>query len=172
MRRWPELTRPASRPASTMTRPRSGFVDSGGADLLHRQVLDQAEVGVTEIGAFGFRFVEIGAIEFGARQFGAGQVGVIKFGLDQHGFAQVGAHHVGVAQVGAMQVGPGEVGPDQVLPGQIGPVQVFLDNSADRRSETFSSDIWFPPPLPRESLRTYCLDPRHAGQAQPSLSYR
>ena len=78
-----------------------GFVDSGGADLTHGQVPDDAEVGVAEIGALGFGFGEVGAVELGVRQ-------------------------VGVAQVGAAQVGPDEVGPDQVLPGEVGPVQVFL----------------------------------------------
>ena len=103
-----------------------GFVDSGGANLTQGQVLDGAQIGVVEIGAFGFSLGEIGPIEFGARQFGIGQVGIIKLCSAEVGFAQVGAHHVGVAQVGAAQVGPGEVGPDQVLPGQIDPVQVFL----------------------------------------------
>ena len=93
-----------------------GFVDSGGADLTHGQVPDDAEVGVAVIGALGFGFGEVGAVELGVRQVGVAQVGV----------AQVGAAQVCATQVGATQVGPDEVDPDQVLPGEVGPVQVFL----------------------------------------------
>ncbi len=88
-----------------------GFVDSGGANLTHGQVLDGTQIGVAEIDAGGVGFGKVGAVEFGARQFGVGQVGVIKFGLDEDSLAQVG---------------PDEVDPDQVLPGEVGPVQVFF----------------------------------------------
>ena len=46
-----------------------GFVDSGGADLTHGQVPDDAEVGVAEIGALGFGFGEVGPVQVFLFQF-------------------------------------------------------------------------------------------------------
>jgi len=103
-----------------------GFVDFRGADLLHGQVLDGAEVGVPEVGAVDVGFGEVGAGEFGARQSGIDQVGVAEIGFHEVGFTEVGTPQVGTGQIGAAQVGADEVGSAEFLPGKVGAVQAFL----------------------------------------------